>query len=168
MLKYDFYRGWYLKSNGTIAIGVLSDLDLHFQDQTFSCYAFATKKNCACSGCPRQICLNSHGSAVVLLLLFKFCCFFNIEKPNYYVFTPARTWKVRQRGDPNEIIGSIYSVGTADADRCYLRLLLLHVCTVFRGCPHFSEHRLHNIKRSSSSQSHRRHFECHLWRCSRT
>ena len=116
-----------LKSNGTMAIGVLSDLDLHYQDQTFSCYAFATKK-CACSGCPRQICLDSHRPAVMLLLLFQFCCFFNSEKPNYYVLTPARTWKVRQRGGPYEIIGSIYSVWTADTDRCCLRLLLLHVC----------------------------------------
>ena len=41
MLKYDFYRSWYLPSNGTIAIGVgaFRDLELHFQGQTFSCYA---------------------------------------------------------------------------------------------------------------------------------
>ena len=38
ILKYDFYRGWCLPSNGTIAIGLL--LDLQFQGQTFSCYAF--------------------------------------------------------------------------------------------------------------------------------
>ena len=42
--KYDFYRGLYLPSNGTIAIGVLRDIGLHFQGQTFSCYAFVIKK----------------------------------------------------------------------------------------------------------------------------
>ena len=35
MLKYDFYRGWYLPSNGTIANVVLHDLNLHFQDHKF-------------------------------------------------------------------------------------------------------------------------------------
>ena len=35
MLKYDFYRGWYLLSNGTIGNIVPHDLDLHFQGQTF-------------------------------------------------------------------------------------------------------------------------------------
>ena len=34
------YRGWYLPSNGTIAIGVLRDLDIHFQGRTLSYYAF--------------------------------------------------------------------------------------------------------------------------------
>ena len=60
MLRYDFYRGYYLTSNGTIANDVLGDLDLHFQGQTFSCHVFAIK-NCAGSGCPRQICFDSHG-----------------------------------------------------------------------------------------------------------
>ena len=32
-----FIRGWYLPLNGTIAIGVLHDLNVHFQGQTFSC-----------------------------------------------------------------------------------------------------------------------------------
>ena len=31
---YDFYRGSYLTSNGTIANIVFHDLDLNFQDQT--------------------------------------------------------------------------------------------------------------------------------------
>ena len=42
MLNYDFYKDWYLPSNGTIAIGILRDLDLHFQGQTCS-YAFVIK-----------------------------------------------------------------------------------------------------------------------------
>ena len=41
-----------LPFNGTIAIGVLRDLDLHFQGQTSSFYAFAIKQ-CAARGCPR-------------------------------------------------------------------------------------------------------------------
>ena len=55
-------RLWRLKFaiEGTIANGVRRDLDLHFQVQTCSCYAFSTKKNCSGSGCPRQICLESH------------------------------------------------------------------------------------------------------------
>ena len=44
MVKYDFYRGLYLPSNRTIVNVVLHDLDLHFQCQTFSCYALAIKK----------------------------------------------------------------------------------------------------------------------------
>ena len=43
MLKYDFYRGWYLPRNGTIADAVLNDLNLNFQGQTLSCYALAIK-----------------------------------------------------------------------------------------------------------------------------
>ena len=35
MLKYDFYRGWYLPSNGTIAEVVLHELDLNFQGDKF-------------------------------------------------------------------------------------------------------------------------------------
>ena len=35
MLKYDFYSGWYLPSNGTVANVVLHDLDLNFEGQTF-------------------------------------------------------------------------------------------------------------------------------------
>ena len=46
----------------------LRDLDLRLQGQTFYCYAFIKKR--AGRGYPRQICLNSHGPAVVLLLLF--------------------------------------------------------------------------------------------------
>ena len=34
---------------------------------SFSCYAF-TIKNCAGNGCPQQICLDLHGSAVGLLM----------------------------------------------------------------------------------------------------
>ena len=44
MRNCDFYRGWNLPLNETIAIGVLCDLVLHFQGQAFSCYAFAIKK----------------------------------------------------------------------------------------------------------------------------
>ena len=35
MLRYDFYTGWYLPSNGTIANIVLSYFDLIFQGQIF-------------------------------------------------------------------------------------------------------------------------------------
>ena len=38
---------------------VLHNLDLHFQGQIFSCYAFAI--NCVGSEFPRQIFLHSHG-----------------------------------------------------------------------------------------------------------
>ena len=44
MPKYDFFRGSYLPSNGTIANGVLHEIDLYFQGQTFSCHAYAVKK----------------------------------------------------------------------------------------------------------------------------
>ena len=71
MLKYNFYKGRYFPSNGTIVIVVVHNLDFHFQGQTFSCYAFAIKK-CSGSGCPRQICLDSYGPrrgvALVILL----------------------------------------------------------------------------------------------------
>ena len=35
MLKYDFHRGWYLSTNGTIANVVLCYLDLNFQGHKF-------------------------------------------------------------------------------------------------------------------------------------
>ena len=35
VLKYDFYRGWYLPSNGNIANDVFHDLHQNFQGQTF-------------------------------------------------------------------------------------------------------------------------------------
>ena len=40
------HGGWNLPSNGTIAVGVLRGIDLRFQRQTFSCYAFAIKRLC--------------------------------------------------------------------------------------------------------------------------
>ena len=54
MLKYDFYRGWYLPSNETIVIVVLRDLDLHlFQGKkAFSYYAFAIKKTAQAANVP--------------------------------------------------------------------------------------------------------------------
>ena len=55
MRKYDFYRGRYLPSNGTIVIGVLPDLDLHFQGQTFCCYAFKKKKIAQVSDIPADV-----------------------------------------------------------------------------------------------------------------
>ena len=72
MLKYVFYWGWYLPSNGTIADAVFHDLVLNFRGQTFSSHAFTIK--CTGSGCPRQICLDSRGSrsrvALVILLSY--------------------------------------------------------------------------------------------------
>ena len=65
--SYDLDRCWNLPSNGIIVNVVLRDLDLHFQGQIFSCYPFAIK-NCAGSGWPRQICLDSHGLVVKLPL----------------------------------------------------------------------------------------------------
>ena len=41
MATYDLCSSRYLSSNGNIVIVVLGDLDLHFQDKTFFCYAFA-------------------------------------------------------------------------------------------------------------------------------
>ena len=35
IVKYDFYRGWYLSSNGTIANVALRDIDVNFKGQTF-------------------------------------------------------------------------------------------------------------------------------------
>ena len=35
ILRYGFYRGWYLPSNETIANVVLRDFDQNFQRQTF-------------------------------------------------------------------------------------------------------------------------------------
>ena len=35
MLKHNFYRGWYLPSNRTIASVAFRDLDLNFPDQTY-------------------------------------------------------------------------------------------------------------------------------------
>ena len=49
-----------MPSNGTIAIGVLCDLDVNFQGQTFSCYAVSIN-NGVDSGRPRQICFYWHG-----------------------------------------------------------------------------------------------------------
>ena len=40
MIKYDFYRGCYLPSNGTIVNVVIHEFDLNFQGQTFFHYAF--------------------------------------------------------------------------------------------------------------------------------
>ena len=65
--SYDFYRGEYSRSNGTILTVALCDHDRHFQGQT-SCHAFVIKN---CTGCSRQICLDSHSPAVELLLLLK-------------------------------------------------------------------------------------------------
>ena len=48
--------------DGIIVKVVLSNLDLHFQGQTFSCYAFATTRNGTDNVFPWQICLDSHGS----------------------------------------------------------------------------------------------------------
>ena len=38
------FGGCYIPSNKTIAIGILKNLDFHFQGQTCSCFAFAIKK----------------------------------------------------------------------------------------------------------------------------
>ena len=69
MFRDDFYTGCYLPSNGTIVNFVLHDLDLHFQDQTFSCNALVIKYVQVADG--QQICLDSHGPrrGVALLLL---------------------------------------------------------------------------------------------------
>ena len=42
LLKYDFHIGWYVPSKGTVANVLLHDLNLHFQNQTFS-YTFIKK-----------------------------------------------------------------------------------------------------------------------------
>ena len=42
MLTYDFYRGWYLPSNGTIST-VLFDLDLNFHGQTVEVAIWTSK-----------------------------------------------------------------------------------------------------------------------------
>ena len=47
------------------------------------------------------------------------------EIPYHYVFA-KNEWKPRQRGE-NKIIARMYTVGVKDAERFYLRLLLLHV-----------------------------------------
>ena len=44
MLKNDFYRGWYLPSNGTIVNVELRDLDINFHGQTSSGYFHKTGK----------------------------------------------------------------------------------------------------------------------------
>ena len=49
---------------------MIMSLIFHFQSQTFSCYAL-TIKNCASSGCPRQICLDSHGPRLVAPILYR-------------------------------------------------------------------------------------------------
>ena len=67
--SYDFCGGYYRGTNGTIVNAILRNLDIHFQGQAFSCYAF-TIKNCSECECSRQICLDWHGPAVELLLLF--------------------------------------------------------------------------------------------------
>ena len=53
ILKCDFYRSLYFSSYVTIENGVLLELDLSSEGQTFSCYAFAIKK-CTGIGWPRQ------------------------------------------------------------------------------------------------------------------
>ena len=60
MLKYNFYRDWYLPSNGTILHIPLRDLDLNLQGQILSCSPFVIK-NCTIDGCPRQVCHDSYG-----------------------------------------------------------------------------------------------------------
>ena len=43
MFKNDFYKGWYLPSNETVANFVLRDLDLNFQEQNFQFAILASK-----------------------------------------------------------------------------------------------------------------------------
>ena len=80
MLEYYYYTGLYLQSNGIIVIVVLCDLNLNFQGQTFTSYAFSTK-NCVGSGCHRQIFLDLHGTRcgvalVVFAIEFWHCRFY--------------------------------------------------------------------------------------------
>ena len=63
MINYDFYRGWYSPSNGTVVDVVLLTLFL-ILGQTFSCYAG--------SGCSRLIFLELQGPAVDLPLFLLF------------------------------------------------------------------------------------------------
>ena len=83
MLKYDFYRSWYLPSNGTIANVILHDLFIIYTNfyqaaillvdlgwLVIYCFIFKIKnflvmhfqlKDCTGRGCPLKICLDSHG-----------------------------------------------------------------------------------------------------------
>ena len=44
MLKYDFYKGWYLPSNGTNANVVLRNLDLNCEGNTFQVTVLPSKR----------------------------------------------------------------------------------------------------------------------------
>ena len=62
-------------SNGAIVYVVIRDVDHHFPGQTFSYSSFVIKYLTG-SGCPRQICLDSHcPRRGVALLIFK--CSYN-------------------------------------------------------------------------------------------
>ena len=79
MLKYNFYKGWYLPSFGTNAIDVIHDLDLHFHGQTFSCYAFAIKIARSADVFDRfASTLTAAAAAVELLLLVYFLWFYSL------------------------------------------------------------------------------------------
>ena len=67
---YDFYRGLYSLLNGVIVNVVLRDLHLHFQGQTFSCHAFAIKKNAQVADVPRKFVSTRKGpsSGVIVVL----------------------------------------------------------------------------------------------------
>ena len=68
MLYYDFIYVDICHGIGSIANGVLRDLDLHFRGQTFSRCAFVIKKKCADSGRLRQSCTDSRCTVVEQLL----------------------------------------------------------------------------------------------------
>ena len=63
-----FYRFWYLPSNGTSANVVLHHVDLDFQGQVFSCYAFAIKIAQRQRMSPGRFASTRTASAVKLLL----------------------------------------------------------------------------------------------------
>ena len=95
--QLSFYRGWYTPSNGTVNV-VLHDLNLHFQDQTFSRYPLAIK-NLTESKCSQQICLNSQGPAVEFIL-------FSLDSPT---FSQTRGRRLKKIGI---IMPEIFNVST--------------------------------------------------------
>ena len=53
-MSYGFCRGWYSSSNGAVVNAILRNLHIHFQGQSFSCYASAIK-NYAVGVCPADL-----------------------------------------------------------------------------------------------------------------
>ena len=58
-----------MPSNGTIEIGLLRDLYLHLQGQTFSCYSFVIKKCVLAADIPGRFIWTRMAAAMELFLL---------------------------------------------------------------------------------------------------